>query len=187
VSPIGRASAGCDYLVLGVSALPTAAWTTQAARNLLVDLGERITTFAFLLRDRDSKFTAAFDAVFASEGIDILKIPPRTLRANCYVLRGTVRSQCPRRVHRQVADLPRTTRPRRVNGQVAVLDQYVRHFNDHRPHQSLDQHPPATIRHGDPPGHPDPTSPASRRRDQRIPASSLVWSEKHLVRASRQI
>jgi putative transposase len=101
VSPIGEASAGCDYLVLGVSAHPTAAWTTQAARNPWWTWTSDSLRFAFLLRDRDSKFTAAFDAVFASEGIDMVKIPPRTPRANCYVLRGTVRSQCPRRVHPQ--------------------------------------------------------------------------------------
>jgi putative transposase len=55
--------------LLGVSAHPTGAWTTQAARNLLMDLADRVTTVKFVLRDRDSRFSRAFDAVFAADGI----------------------------------------------------------------------------------------------------------------------
>ena len=68
--------------LVGVSAYPTGEWTTQAARNLLMDLGERATSVKFLLRDRDSRFTKAFEAVFAGDNIRILTSSPRAPRAN---------------------------------------------------------------------------------------------------------
>jgi hypothetical protein len=70
--------------ILGVTAHPTAAWATQLARNLLTDLGQRAADFRYLLRDRDSKYTQAFDAVFTADGIEILKSAPQTPRMNAH-------------------------------------------------------------------------------------------------------
>ena len=66
--------------VLGVTANPTAAWVTQQARNLMLDLGDHAGDFKFLIRDRDTKFTAMFDEVFRAEGIRIVLPAPQTPR-----------------------------------------------------------------------------------------------------------
>jgi putative transposase len=65
----------------GITANPDGAWTTQAARNLLMDLGARATSVKFLIRDRAGQFTCSFDAVFTAEGIRILASPPQAPRA----------------------------------------------------------------------------------------------------------
>jgi putative transposase len=118
----------------GITAHPTGAWIAQQARNLLMDLGDRAEQLRFLIRDRDSKFTAAFDAVFAGAGIRIIRTPVQAPRANAIAERwiGTLRREC--------LDHLLITGPRHL---AAVLREYNEHYNTHRPHQSLDQHPPA--------------------------------------------
>ncbi len=116
--------------LVGVSAHPSGAWTTQAARNLLMDLGDRATTLKFLLQDRDSRFTRGFDAVFAADGIRILTSPPRAPRANatCERMIGTLRSELLDRVL-----IMNECHLRKV------LTTYLHHFNEARPHRALAQ------------------------------------------------
>jgi len=77
--------------ILGVTANPDGAWTTQQARNLIMDFGERAEAFTSLVRDRAGQFTTAFDAVLADAGIEVLKIPASCPRANAYAERSCSR------------------------------------------------------------------------------------------------
>jgi putative transposase len=119
----------------GITAHPTGAWVTQQARNLLMELSERAGRFRFLIRDRDSKFTRSFDAVFAGADIQIIRAPVRAPRANAIAERfiGTLRREC--------LDHLLITGPRHLD---VVLREYLQHFNAHRPHRSLDQRSPVS-------------------------------------------
>ena len=117
----------------GCTANPTGAWVTQQARQFAWTLQERPGSFRFLIRDRDSKFTRDFDAVFASEGIRIIKTPVRAPKANAIAERfvRTVRAEC--------LDWLLIMNRRHLE---RVLRVFVDHYNSHRPHRSLNLKPP---------------------------------------------
>ena len=136
--------------ILGVTSHPTGAWTTQQARNLLIDLDDRGDTFRFLVRDRAGQYTAAFDAVLAGAGIDTVKIPPRCPRANCFAERFVLTART------ELTDRILIFGERHLQ---AVLARYSAHYNHRRPHRSLRLLPP----HADQPA-PDVSQPQIRRR-----------------------
>jgi transposase InsO family protein len=96
-----------------------------------MDLGDRAAQFRFLIRDRDTKFTAAFDAAFTRADIRIIRTPVRAPRANAIAERwiGTLRREC--------LDHLLITGARHLR---LVLQEYLEHYDTHRPHRSLHQH-----------------------------------------------
>ena len=125
---------GSRYVhVLGVTANPDGPWTTQQIRNLLVDLGGRAAGFRFLVRDRAGQFCASFDAVLADTGIEVIKIPPRSPRANAYAERFVLTART------EVTDRMLIFGERHLQ---TVMAQYARHYNGRRPHRALQLQPP---------------------------------------------
>ena len=126
--------------ILGTTSHPTGAWTTQQARNLLMDLDDRAATFRFLVRDRAGQFTTSFDAVLAGAGIDTVKIPPQCPRANCFAERFVLTART------ELTDRILIFGERHLR---TVLARYVTHYNGRRPHRALQLRPPR-------PDHPAP-------------------------------
>ncbi|WP_211126538.1 integrase core domain-containing protein [Streptomyces yatensis] len=125
---------GTRYVhILGTTSHPDGPWTTQQARNLLMKLGDRASEFTVLVRDRAGQFTDAFDAVLASAGITVVKIPPRSPRANAYAERFV------RTVRSEVTDRMLILGQRHLR---IVLDEYARHYNGRRPHRGRQLKPP---------------------------------------------
>ena len=145
--------------ILGITANPDGAWTVQQIRNLLMDLGDRAAGFRFLVRDRAGQFTASFDAVLADAGIEAVKIPPRSPRANCYAERFVLT------VRTEVTDRMLILGERHLR---TILAPYAAHYNGRRPHRGRQLRPPR-------PDH--PVADLSRKRIQRRPVLSGLVNE----------
>ena len=119
--------------ILGVTAHPTGRWLAQQARNVLMDVEDAGRRVRFLIRDRDARFTPAFDAVFTSLDADVIKIPVRVPVANaiCERFVGSIRRELLDRIL-----IVNAAHARRA------LGEYEAHFNTHRPHRSLGQAAP---------------------------------------------
>jgi putative transposase len=151
---------GSRYVhILGITANPDGPWTTQQIRNLLMDLGDRAADFRFLVRDRAGQFTASFDAVLAGIGIEAVKIPPRSPRANAYAERFVLTART------EVTDRMLIFGERHLR---SVLAGYARHYNGRRPHRSRELRPPR-------PDH--PTADLSQKRIKRRPILGGLLNE----------
>jgi putative transposase len=127
--------------LLGVTAHPTGRWTTQAARNVLMDSDMNTKGRKFLIRDRGVQFTDGFDAVFADAGLRVLKGPPQAPKANAHCERfiGTLR--------RELLDRTLILNERHLR---RTLTRYLEHYNGHRPHRALNQLCPSQAEAGPP-------------------------------------
>jgi putative transposase len=144
----------------GITAHPAGEWAAQQARNLLINLDDQAEGLKFLIRDRDAKFTAAFDAVFAAVGVRIIKTPVRSPRANAIAERfvGTLRREC--------LDRMLITGERHLR---LVLSEYADHYHVHRPHRTLCQSPRA------------PAKSSLVLRDRLWTAAAGVWLGEAVV------
>lgn len=117
----------------GCTTNPNAAWVTQQARQMVWDLEKRDPGMRFLIRDNDTKFTVAFDTVFRSEGIDIIRMPYRAPNANAFAERWvrTVREECLNKL--LIVNQAHLRR---------VMQEFVAYHNSARPHQGIDQQIP---------------------------------------------
>jgi putative transposase len=143
---------GSRYVhILGITANPDGPWTVQQIRNLLMDLGDRAAGFRFLVRDRAGQFAETLDAVLVDAGIEAVKIPPRSPRANSYAERFVLTART------EVTDRMLIFGERHLR---TILAQYQAHYNGRRPHRSRQLHPPR-------PDH--PVADLSQKRIQRWP------------------
>ena len=124
-----------------------------------MDLGNRATDFRFLVRDRAGQFTASFDAVLAGAGIEVVKIPPRSPRANAYAERFVLTART------EVTDRMLIFGERHLR---SVMAEYARHYNGRRPHRALQLQPPR-------PDH--PIADLSRERVKRRPVLGGLLNE----------
>jgi putative transposase len=151
---------GSRYVhILDVTANPDGPWTTQQIRNLLMDLGDHAADFRFLVRDRAGQFTASFDALLADAGTEVVKIPPRSPRANAYAERFVLTART------EVTDRMLIFGQRHLR---TILAQYEAHYNGRRPHRSRQLRPPR-------PDH--PVADLSQERIKRRPVLGGLLNE----------